>query len=173
MSDEPIEHPPDDLRRRVVAAVSRACPSWDKADRDDLVQTILAALVDRARGREGNRPFPSTYLEKMAYGVMVDELRRRGRRREVPLEAAISTGPASTNPGPERAAQARETAAGIRACVGRLHPDRRLAVQLYLLGCGVSEIARRAGWRAKRAENLVCRGLSEIRRCLEARGLAP
>jgi len=92
----------EELRLRVVGAVNRACPAWGKSDRDDLVQCILTALVARFGKGEGKYRFPSTYLSKMAYGVMVDELRRRGRRGEVPLEVAISNDPVTANPGPDR-----------------------------------------------------------------------
>ena len=35
------------------------------------------------------------------------------------------------------------------------------------------ETARRLGWTAKKAENLVYRGLKDLRRCLTARGMTP
>jgi len=173
MSDATAKTALEELRRRVVGAVNRACPAWGKSDRDDLVQCVLTALLARFGDLEGNHRFPSTYLEKMAYGVMVDELRRRGRRKELPLDHPATAERPAANPGPERLMESTEIAAGIRDCVARLSPDRRLAVRLHLLGCAVPEIARRTGWPAKRAENLLYRGLAEVRNCLAARGFAP
>lgn len=173
MNDKRSRAAIEELRHRVVRAVNQACPTWDKADRDDLTQSILAALVARVEEPEGIDRFPSTYLLRMAYGVMVDELRRRSRRREVPLEPPISEKRAAPAPGPDRLVESAEIVEGIRACVARLQPDRSLAVRLHLLGCGVTEIARRTGWRNKRAENLLYRGLAEVRTCLAAKGWGP
>lgn len=134
---------------------------------------MLVALLRRMGGGEENPAYSSIYLQKMAYGVLVDELRRRGRRPETPMDEESSDRLASAAPDPERAAASGETAAGIRDCVSKLVPPRRRAVTLHLLGCGVTEIARRSGWSGKRADNLLYRGLADLRRCLESKGLKP
>ena len=51
--------------------------------------------------------------------------------------------------------------------------DRRLAVTLYLQGHTVPEAARILGWAAKRTENLVYRGLADLRQCLLGKGHTP
>jgi RNA polymerase sigma-70 factor (ECF subfamily) len=51
--------------------------------------------------------------------------------------------------------------------------DRRRAVMLYLQGHSVPEAARLLGWTAKRTENLVYRGLADLRHCLRAKGHTP
>ena len=45
------------------------------------------------------------------------------------------------------------------------------AVTLHLQGHRGAETARLLGWSAKRAENLIYRGLADLRACLEARGM--
>jgi len=153
--------------------VRRSCPGLSAADVEDFVQSIMVALLRRMGEGEENPTYSSIYLQKMAYGVMVDELRRRGRRPATPMDVDSSDRFASAAPDPERAAASGETAAGIRDCVSRLVAPRRRAVTLHLLGCGVTEIARRSGWSGKRADNLLYRGLADLRRCLESKGLKP
>jgi RNA polymerase sigma-70 factor, ECF subfamily len=46
-------------------------------------------------------------------------------------------------------------------------------VTLYLQGHTVPETARILGWDAKRAENLVYRGLADLRQCLMGKGHRP
>jgi RNA polymerase sigma-70 factor (ECF subfamily) len=46
-------------------------------------------------------------------------------------------------------------------------------VTLYLQGHTVPETARVLDWPAKRADNLVYRGLADLRQCLLAKGLRP
>lgn len=74
---------------------------------------------------------------------------------------------------PEQDAAAREIAHGIQDCLMHLLVPRRWAVALYLYGCTVPEVARRLGWTPKKAENLVFRGMNDLRACLTAKGLKP
>ena len=56
---------------------------------------------------------------------------------------------------------------------GRLVLPRRLAVTLHLQGHTVPEAGSLLGWNAKRAENLVYRGLADLRDCLAGKGVRP
>jgi RNA polymerase sigma-70 factor, ECF subfamily len=141
---------------------------------EDIAQTVLARLVLSPRGGEGNPVFSSLYLTKAAYGATVDELRRLGRRREDSLEAvAEEDSMAAPDASPERKAASAEIARGIQDCLTRLVRARRLAVTLYLQGCAVPEAAGLLRWSAKKTENLVYRGLADLRRCLTMKGLQP
>ncbi len=164
----------DALRRRLLSAVRRTCPARLAAQAEDIVQTVLARLVLSRAGGEGNPTFSSTYLMKAAHGATVDELRRLGRRREDSLDevTAADSMPAAAA-GPERIAASGEIARGIRDCLTRLVRPRRLAVTLYLQGCTVPETAGLLRWSAKKAENLVYRGLADMRRCLKTKKLEP
>jgi RNA polymerase sigma-70 factor (ECF subfamily) len=44
-------------------------------------------------------------------------------------------------------------------------------VTLHLQGHSVPQVAGFFAWNTKRAENLVYRGLSDLRQCLESKGL--
>ena len=162
------------LHRRVVSAVRRTCPAWLASMAEDIVQNVLTQLVGQVRASEGERTYSAMYLEKAAYGATVAEIRRLCRRREESMEerAATLTTPAPAAD-PEQDAAAREIAHEIQDCLGRLLAPRRLAVTLHLYGCTVPEVARRLGWTPKKAENLVLRGMRDLRTCLTAKGLKP
>jgi RNA polymerase sigma-70 factor (ECF subfamily) len=81
------------------------------------------------------------------------------------------THPAAAEPDPERNCAGREIGEAIRDCLGRLVRPRRMAVTLDLQGHRVAEVARLLGWSAKKAENLVYRGLADLRGCLKAKGM--
>jgi RNA polymerase sigma-70 factor (ECF subfamily) len=51
--------------------------------------------------------------------------------------------------------------------------ERRLAVTLYLQGHTVAEAASILEWPFKRTENLIYRGLADLRACLRCKGLRP
>jgi RNA polymerase sigma-70 factor (ECF subfamily) len=107
----------------------------------------------------------------VAFSVTVDEIRRQRRRPEDALEAAGTHDLIQSAPGPEQRILGQEVGRMIRACLGGLGEDRRLAVTLHLQGHSVPETSSLLGWPAKRVANLTYRGLDELRRCLSAKGV--
>jgi RNA polymerase sigma-70 factor (ECF subfamily) len=170
---EPSGEELDELRRRLERAVLRTCPSWLRASVADIVQVAVLKVVEHKQ-REGIGEVASSYLWRVAHSTVVDEIRRRRRRREDPLEEEVAAAHMiSPDPDPERHERARQLGEGIATCLRGLVAARRQAVALYLLGHRVPELARLAGWPDKRAENLVFRGLADLRGCLRGKGLAP
>jgi RNA polymerase sigma-70 factor, ECF subfamily len=164
-----------ELRAELVDAVRALCPRWLASRAEDLVQTAMVKIFELRRRSEQERELSSFYLKRVAYSALVDEIRRLERRRESPLEDDGGEPlplPAAT-PGPDRVQASRELGEGIRDCVGRLLRPRKLAVTLYLQGVSVAEAARLLDWDLKHTRNLVYRGLGDLRRCLEGKGLHP
>jgi RNA polymerase sigma-70 factor, ECF subfamily len=167
------------LARALARAVRRQCPAWLAADADDIAQVALAKVGKSDKVGEGKPPLSSFYLHRVAHSALVDEIRRRRRRREVALEDAggpdeppMASEP-STPDTPESTATLRQLGASIRGCLKEMKRERRLSVMLYLQGHSVPETARLLGWLAKRTENLVYRGLADLRQCLMAKGHTP
>ena len=170
LSEEECQRLRDELER----AVAKVCPRWLADRREDLVQIALMRVMEIQRRSEGKRQFRASYLWKAAYSAMVDEIRRHRRRREAPLEDETwEGGPPATGASPERRVADREIAHGIRRCLDRLVRPRRMAVVLYLQGHSVPEAANLLNWGNKRTENLVYRGLADLRSCLARKGLEP
>jgi RNA polymerase sigma-70 factor, ECF subfamily len=163
-----------ELRSRLTLAVARVCPSWLAADRDDLVQIAMLKVMHVRRDREGIEGLSSSYLHRVAFSAVIDEMRVRRRRSEVPLDPDEGGEMRDTrHANPESATRAREIGRGVRACLAAMSGDRRVALTLRLLGNSVPETAHRLGWPGKRVENLVYRGLADLRACLERKGLKP
>lgn len=83
----------------------------------------------------------------------------------------LEQGNPGTLPDPERRIASREIGEGIRACLVDMIEPRRLAVLLHLHGFGLKESAGVLGWSQKRTDNLLYRGLADLRKCLAAKGL--
>lgn len=160
---------PTQIREVVARAVGRACRGWSPEEREDIVQAALVRVLELER-RDGTAVRTATYLWRVAYSVTVDEVRRRRRRAELPVEAA-ATVPAPGNP--ERDREARERADALRACLGGLAPGRRAAVTLHLHGHENGEAAALLGWDLKKYRNLAYRGLADLRECLRGKGVRP
>jgi RNA polymerase sigma-70 factor, ECF subfamily len=135
------------------------------------VMHVVEAQADPDR----DRSLATSYLYRVAHSALVDEIRRVRRRREEDLnDEEVDARPATRqSPDPERLAASHEVGRGIQECLSRMNPDRRLAVTLYLQGHTVPEAARILDWSGKRTENLVYRGLADLRECLMAKGMRP
>ena len=115
----------------------------------------------------------TAYLYRVAHSALVDEIRRANRRQETALDEAVVDRVAVTFQDPERTAASREIGQHIQECMTSMARDRRQAVALYLQGHTVPEAARLLEWPVKRTENLVYRGLADLRECLMSKGIEP
>jgi RNA polymerase sigma-70 factor (ECF subfamily) len=48
---------------------------------------------------------------------------------------------------------------------------RRIATTLHLQGHRIREVGDLMGWTEKKAENLIYRGLADLRNCLKSQGI--
>ncbi|HEY7497624.1 MAG TPA: RNA polymerase sigma factor [Vicinamibacterales bacterium] len=165
--DEDIER----LRADLSRAVRQVCPRWLADCADDLIQVALSRVVERRRAAGGGAAFSKAYLYRAAYSVLIDEIRRRRRSREVPLDSA-DVQPAATI-GADRRIASQEAREAIERCLTRLVPARRRAVMLHLQGHSIAEVAALLEINHKSAENLVYRALADLRACLTKEGVAP
>lgn len=159
-----------DVRARLVVAVRRACPGWLADAADDLVQTAVMKLL---RG-DVPPPLSDAYLGRVAYTVVIDEIRRRKRRREVGMSPSLpdrlqSSGDVS----PEARTRGAEIGQVLVKCLAGLSDERRRAVALYLQDHSTAEIASLLDWDAKKASNQLHRGLGDLRAALARRGVTP
>ncbi len=162
-----------ELHHALERVVQRACPPWLVAHRDDLVQAaVLKVLAVQERKGEGIDEVPASYLYRVAHSALVDEIRRHRRKREVALEEGGDIVEQSKRVrDPEQQASSRQAGRAIQNCLSRLKVERKRAVTLYLQGSSVPESSRILGWKRKRTENLVFRGLVDLRQCLIKKGI--
>ena len=179
-SSREVEQRYQKLRADLTRAVRRVCPGWLRDRQDDLVQVATLKVMDLERRQaergEGNRELQSSYLYRVAYSAMVDEIRRIRRRGEVGIETeedGYVIEPTDDQATPEERSTASQRGVAIRDCLAGLKLERRRAVTLYLSGNTVPESAGLLDWTVKKTENLVYRGLADLRRCLTGKGIEP
>ncbi len=162
------------VRQRLSSAVARICPSWLAGHAEDIVQTALMRVLPILAQRASVDPLPSSYLWKAAYSATIDEIRRRRHEFGLALDAGTAEDiPDRREADPERKRWGREIGSAIRQCLARMVRQRRLAVTLHLLGHSLAEASHLLGWDVKRVDNLVYRGLADLRGCLSSKGLVP
>ncbi|HSP19152.1 MAG TPA: sigma-70 family RNA polymerase sigma factor [Myxococcaceae bacterium] len=143
------------IRQVLIRAVERHCPPALAAHREDLVQIAMLRLLEHPTD-EGISVRGASYLWRVAYTVVIDEIRRSSRQQR---QAEQLAGGEGGTPGPEARSE-------ILDCIEALQDRRRTAVTLHLQGFRVAEVAVALGWTEKQAENLVYRGLADLRTCL-------
>jgi len=175
-SGRPIQIAADlgEVRRQLITAMRRVCPPSVADEAEDLVQRAMIKLMKSQGRSEGNPGISASYLWRVAYTAVIDEIRRRHRRREVPLieDSAVAI-PAASEPDPERVATSRSIGEAIRDCLSQMAASRRRAVTLHLVGHTVPEISRLLVLKSKQADNLVYRGMADLRHCLSGKGVKP
>jgi len=159
------------IRAKLVISVRRVCPRWLSDRADDIVQDAMIRVLDWQKKNEDVEGPSSSYLWRVAYSATVDEIRRARRRRENPVEMEIleKQGPVDER-GPLQAAESDDLAQALGGCLRRLREGRRLIVGFYLLGHTLAESEELSGWDGKKVQNLLYRGLADLRRCLSAKG---
>jgi RNA polymerase sigma-70 factor (ECF subfamily) len=163
------------LRDQLERSVARVCPPWLADRRDDLVQTALMRVMSILKESAWKRELGSSYLMRVAYSALVDEIRRVRRRQEAPLtdEEGGKLEIATPSPGPEQRSLSREINRALRECLALQIRSRRVAITLSLQGYSVPEAARRLEWSVKKTESLVYRAAADLRNCLSKKGLKP
>jgi RNA polymerase sigma factor (sigma-70 family) len=167
-----VSPPVVDARTRqiLVDVVRRVCPAWLRDSSDDLVQTATMKLLRSTVEIEQTEP----YLSRVAYTVVIDEIRRRKRRREVGMSPSLphrlrDSGDVS----PEARVRGAEVGKVLLESLRELSDDRRRVVALYLQDHTVPEITELLEWDRKRVSNLLYRGLDDLRSTLRRRGVTP
>jgi len=167
----PLEaHDYKQLRDRLEATLRQVCPPWLSPHLDDLVQLAAIRVHQTYDGAEIN----GGLLYRVAQSVVIDEIRRQRRRQEIlmtPTTPERVAGPSHHTP--EALAHSESTTCAIQGCLHELPDDRRRAVDLYLQGHSVPESAALLGFDQKKTENLVYRGLADLRVRLERLGVLP
>jgi len=174
MAQDTDIHPSDDadLHDRLRRAVARYCPSWMSRQIDDIVQIAWMRLARARETSERNRDPGPTLIAKVAYCATVDEMRRHRRRKETPMDSVPDISPERRDD-PHRDVHAREIGIAVRDCLVKLAPNRCVAVALYLQGHTAPETGRILGWTLRRTENLIFRGMADLRQCLAKKGMTP
>lgn len=122
-----------DQTRRVVGYVVGG-----RGDADDVVQIALIQILGAAAAFRGDCTL-EFWATRIAVRTAIRELRRR-RRRETASEL-VDGNPGTAAPADEEA-QARGVRARLAAALGKLTPERRVAVVLHHVeGYGIPEIA--------------------------------
>lgn len=142
--------------RRVVARSGLAA-----ADTEDIVQEVLLAVHLKRHTWDETRPF-GPWLQAIARHKVIDAMRRRGGRTDLPLDDLADVLPA---PEAEPAARGFE----VERALQKLSAAERAAVEAITVdGAGIAETAQKLGTSPGAVRVALHRGLRRLARLAEA-----
>jgi RNA polymerase sigma-70 factor, ECF subfamily len=152
-----------DHYREVFRYVRRRVRSVEEAE--DVTQDAFASAAAALTSSAADAPPPLAWLYTVAQRRIIDEARRNGHRRALPLELVEPESP------PDYGNSTRDVlAAGLAAM-----PDgqRRVVVGRLLRGQSFAELARDVGASEEACRMRFMRGLQQLREMFEKEGLKP
>jgi RNA polymerase sigma-70 factor (ECF subfamily) len=153
-----------DLYRRHVDAVYRRLTRLigPVPERDDLTQDVFLGLYKALPTFRGDAAL-STLLYRIAVNTACEHLRRRMRRKTVPLDAVPLDELVAPDATPEVAARRREEVARLLTCLDRIKPKKRIALVLRVVeGMAFEEIAELVDATPEAVAKRVQHGMREL-----------
>ena len=138
----------------------------------DLVQDALLQVRDRAGQFRGDARF-TTWAQKVAVHLALSELRRK-RWEDVPLDTLVAAPPRTEDPSADAALEEAEAVTMVRRLIHTELTERQsTALQAYLAGMPMDEVARRLDTNRNALYKLLHDARLRLRKAFEARGLRP
>jgi RNA polymerase sigma-70 factor (ECF subfamily) len=142
------------------------------AELDEVVQDLRIRVWKAAMAPGGIRVASATYIHRTAVSATLDVIRRGRTRKAQAVSLDLVAPSALTAPNdPSGSLEEADLVAVVEQALTFLQPARRAAVQRYLAGFDRFEIAAALGWSEGKARNLLYRGLDDLRRILQGRGI--
>jgi len=161
----------------IRSAIRKTCPSIQPLDMDDIEQEVKIAVWKEIRKSEKEIRNLGSYIWRVAYTTTSKVMKRLSEQRRAlidPQDEALEQEEkfkTSQTELPEVQLQNKELAEMIRESVDSLIESRRQVVKLYLSGLTADEITKYFGWSDGKARNLLSRGLADLRKGLEEKGI--
>jgi RNA polymerase sigma factor (sigma-70 family) len=161
----------------IRSAIRKTCPSIQPLDMDDIEQEVKIAVWKEIRKSEKEIRNLGSYIWRVAYTTTSKVMKRLSEQRRAlidPQDEALDEEQifkSSQTELPEVQLQNKELGEMVRESVDSLIESRRQVVKLYLSGLTADEITKYFGWSDGKARNLLSRGLADLRKGLEEKGI--
>ncbi|MEM7049735.1 MAG: RNA polymerase sigma factor [Acidobacteriota bacterium] len=156
------------LRKNLLQTVHRLLGSRHRQMAEDIVQEALTRVLEKL-GPDGLVEASPGLLYKTAYHVFIDDRRRSGRVQFHGLDMIAA--PPLQSPGQERRLSDQRFSGMVVSCLKLLASARRQAVFLKVLGFSAKDSARILGRTARQIRNHIFRGITNLRSCLDEKGV--
>jgi len=167
----------DDFSSLIRSAIRKTSPSVDQAQMDDIEQEVKIKIWKEILKSEKKILNLGSYIWKVTYTTTCRIMKTLSTERKfrwnqgdglLNIDEKISSERASS---PNHHLENEELMEIIRESVDSLIESRRAVLKLYLLGMDQEEITEYFGWSEGKVRNLLSRGLEDLRKALQEKGL--
>lgn len=143
------------------------------AELDDVVQDLRVRIWKAFGTSELIRRAKATYMYRAAVSASLDIVRRRRTiaSRAASFDDHRPPQVEARGAGAEDLLAASDLSRVVHESLAMIQESRRAVVRMYLAGYDRFEIAELMGWTEAKARNLLYRGLEDLRRVLQSRGI--
>ena len=172
-----IESTIEEFSRLIRTVIRKTSPTIDQFDMNDIEQEIKIKLWKALTKSERKIHNLGSYIWRISYTTTSRIMKRLSRQRKLftsqgeedygILESCENAG--TNTPNGEYVKE--ETMNIIGESVNSLIETRRQVVKLYLSGMHLNEISELLDWSSGKTRNLLYRGLDDLRKKLQERGI--
>ncbi len=137
---------------------------------EEIMEDVFFRLAVKKPKFKGRSSF-KTWLYTIGRNAALDEIRRRSRCAETPVEDCLNRLPAGEDP--EQSYLKDERNRTLYRCIGQLNEDYRQALTLsYFNGLSNDQIAAVMHKNRRQIDNLLYRAKTSLRKALEKEGIS-
>ncbi len=142
----------------------------DGIDPDDILQEVTIKIWKLLNDEKKIANY-SSYIKKIVDSSVIDHLRRARRERGFILLEKQKTISEWKNHYETAITEDKSLKKTVNVAVESLMESRRKVVKLYLLSLTIEEIATFYNWSRDKTRNLLYRGLSDLKKSLQEKGI--
>jgi RNA polymerase sigma factor (sigma-70 family) len=172
-----VEKVIDDFSSLIRSAIRKTSPSVDQSQMDDIEQEVKIKIWKQILKSEKKILNLGSYIWKVTYTTTCRIMKTVSTERKMRwsrgdgllnIDEKIASGEA---PSPNHHLENKELMEIVRKSIDSLIESRRSVLKLYLIGMDQVEITEYFGWSEGKVRNLLSRGLEDLRKVLQDKGL--
>jgi RNA polymerase sigma factor (sigma-70 family) len=172
-----IEKAIDDFSSLIRSAIRKTSPFVDQPQMDDIEQEVKIKIWKEILKSEKKILNLGSYIWKVTYTTTCRIMKELSTERKIRwnqgdgllnIDEKIASEKAQS---PNHHLENKELMEIVRESVDSLIESRRAVLKLFLIGMDQGEITEYFGWSEDKVRNLLSRGLGDLRKALQDKGL--
>lgn len=160
-----------DFSRYIISRVNSYSYQKYAIEQDDLLQSIYVKIYKIFEKNEKKIGFQRSYINRIVDSVVIEAIKRSRRETKAlnELNHTLTAGQGLAHA--KSLLQSSDVKEIVLNSLAELEESRRCVINLYLSGMDFDEIARLQKWSLGKTSSLFYRGLKDLKRKLEKRGI--
>ena len=161
----------------IRSAIRKTSPQIDESQMDDIEQEVKIKIWKEILKSEKKIHNLGSYIWKVTYTTTCRIMKTLSTEKKITWDTSDKSRNHAENllpdnePSPNHLLEKKEMVSIIKEAIDSLIESRRAVLKLYLMGMDQLEISEFFGWSEDKVRNLVSRGLADLKKVIQKRGL--